>query len=743
MSTVRLSRRALLKAGGALVVTFAVPYGTRAQAVGTTDAALGKTLDATAVDGFFAVHRDGTVTCYSGKVDLGQGLRIALRQMAAEELGIPVERIALVEGDTSLTPDQGPTAGSSGIMRGGVQLRQAAATARAALVGMASEKLGRPATELEVVDGVVQPRGGGPGISYGELIGARRFGIKLDPKAPLQDPRTYRVVGKPLQRPDLPDKLSGRHVYVHDVVLPDMLHGRVVRPPAPGAALVSVDESSIADIRGARVVRRGSFVGVLAPDEWDAVRAARALRVEWAEAPPLQGADGVPAWMRAGPFVATESLVRKGDVTAALASGRALPAATYYWPMQTHGSMGPSCAVADVRADRATIWTASQATHRYRGTFARMLELAPDKVRLIYADGAGCYGMNGHDDAAADAMLLSKAVGRPVRVQWMRADEHAWDPKGPPQLLEITGAVGDDGSIAAWRSTMWLPRATANLPNVPLLGPEAAGIEQAPGLSTGLISQNGDPPYAAANVEVVVNWLKDAPLRPSNLRAPGKIANVFAVEAFTDEMAGAAGMDPLEFRLRKLADPRGIEVLKRTAALFGWTPRATGASRAFTGRGSGLAYSHYKHNETYIAMAMEVEVDRASGAVRVLRVACAHDCGLVVNPDGVRAQVEGNILQTLSRTLFEEVAFDRSGVKSRDWASYPILRFADAPDIRIDIIDRPTEPPLGAGEASCVCVPGALANAVYDAVGVRLRTVPFTLPRVKQALEAATAVGRA
>jgi CO/xanthine dehydrogenase Mo-binding subunit len=390
--------------------------------------------------------------------------------------------------------------------------------------------------------------------------------------------------------------------------------------------------------------------------------------------------------------------------------------------------------VADVREYRATIWTASQATHKYRPTFAKFLDLPVDHVRLIYLDGAGCYGMNGHDDAAADAALLSKAVGMPVRVQWMRADEHGWDPKGPPQLLELSGAVNPDGTIAAWRTEMWLPRATANLPNVPLLGPQAAGIAQPQGISTGLISQNGDPPYGVANVEVVVHWLKDAPLRPSNIRAPGKIANVFAVEAFTDELASAAGVDPLEFRLRQLKDARGAEVLRRAAALFGWTPRAMQASRGFDGRGSGLAYSHYKHNETYIAMAMEVDVDRQSGAIRVRRVVCAHDCGLIINPDALKAQIEGNILQTLSRTLFEEVAFDRASVTSRDWASYPILRFSDAPDIRIDLVDRPTEPPLGAGEAACVCVPGALANAVYDAVGVRLRTVPFVGPRVKQAL---------
>jgi CO/xanthine dehydrogenase Mo-binding subunit len=354
-------------------------------------------------------------------------------------------------------------------------------------------------------------------------------------------------------------------------------------------------------------------------------------------------------------------------------------------------------------------------------------------VRVVYLDGSGCYGMNGHDDAAADAALLSKAVGRPVRVQWSREDEHGWDPKGPPQLLALEGAVGDDGKISAWRTEMWIPKATASLPNMPLLALDAAGIAQTPGITTGLISQNGDPPYAVPHQEVVVHWLRSAPLRPSNFRAPGKVANCFAVESFTDMLAAAARRDPVAFRLQGLSDPRGVEVIRRAAALIGWQPRPSPAPIA-TGTGRGLAYIHYKHNESYVAMAMEVDVDKASGAIRVRRVACAHDCGLVINPDALRAQIEGNILQTLSRTLFEEVAFDRSRVTSVDWASYPILTFPDAPEIAIDIVNRPQEPPLGAGEAAATPVPAALANAIFDAVGARLTTVPFTRERVRAAL---------
>ena len=726
--SIALDRRSLLRAGGALVVGIGLPGRSLAQVVPAAEAALGKTNDVGEVDGFVAIHADGSVTIFSGKVDLGTGHRIAMRQMAGEELGLGVERIALVEGDSALTPDQGPTAGSTGVMRGGVQIRQAAATARAALISLGAERLGRPEAELEIVDGIVRPKGGGAGVGIGALVGDRRFALKLDPKAPLRDPAAYALVGKPLKRPDVPAKVAGTHVFVHDFAVPGMLHARVIRQAGVGAKLAAVDESSIAAIPGARLVRLADFLAVVAPDEWDAMRAARALKASWSTPPTLIGHDAVREWMRAGPFAGDETLVNRGAVAPVLAAADGKLASTFYWPVQSHASLGPSAAVADVRDGQATVWSASQATHRLRRICARILALPEDKVRVVYLDGAGCYGMNGHDDASVDAAMISKALGRPVRVQWTREDEHGWDPKGPPQLLALEGALGADRRIAAWRTEMWIPKATANLPNIPLLGPEAAGIAQPQGLSTGLIMQNGDPPYAVPNLEVVVHWLKDSPLRPSNIRAPGKIANSFAVESFVDELATKAGRDPLAFRLEGLADPRGIEVIRRAAALIGWdAPRRPG-------RGLGFSYVHYKHNETYVAMAMDAEVDRGSGAIRVHRVACAHDCGLVINPDAVRLQVEGNILQTLSRALFEETTFDRSRVTSVDWASYPILAFPDVPEIAIDLVMRQSEPPLGAGEASAAPVGAALANAVFAASGARLRTVPFTPARVKEAL---------
>ena len=741
--SLQLSRRALLKAGGALVVSLAFdglsPRGAAAQAAGR-DRLLGKPLAADTLDSFLSVNADGSVTLFMGKVDLGTGARIAYRQMAAEELDVAIETLTLIEGDTALTPDQGPTAGSQGITRGGVEIRRAAATARQALVGFAALRLGRPAKDLEVVDGLIRPKGGGAGLPYAELVGGQRFELTVDPKAPLKKVDEYRLVGKPLPRPDVPAKVTGTHVYVHDFTLPGMLHARVLRPPAVRAELKSVDERSIAKIPGARVVRIKNFLAVVAASEWNAVRAARQLKVTWSTIATLPEQAQLWAELRQGPFVRDEAVVNKGDAAAGFGRGQRILKATYEWPMQSHASMGPSCAVADVKPDRATIWTASQATHRFQPAFARILGLPRDKVRLVYLDGAGCYGMNGHDDAAADAALLSRALGRPVRVQWSREDEHGWDPKGPPQLLDIRGALDGQGQVAAWETEAWFPLATAGLPNIPLLAPQAAGIEQPMGLSAGLISQNTDPPYDFPNVRAVVHWLKDAPLRPSNIRAPGKVANSFAVESFVDELAAAAGQDPLTFRLQHLKDARGVEVLTRLGTRMGWTPRpspqaADTTARVLTGR--GLAYVHYKHAENRVAIGMEVQVERATGRVRVTRVVCAHDCGLMINPDCVRSQVEGNILQTLSRTLFEEVTFDRFRVTSVDWKGYPILTFPDVPALDIDLVNRPDLPPLGVGEAACTPVPAALANAIFDATGVRLRSVPLTPAKLKAALRSA------
>jgi nicotinate dehydrogenase subunit B len=730
-----LTRRTMLKAG-ALTVGFALA-GLQARAEGTTPAS--RMLDPNELDSFLAVDGDGTVTLFCGKVDLGQGLRIAMRQIAGEELGIGVDQIKYVEGDTALTPDQGRTSGSNGIQRGGMQVRRAAATAREALVALAAQRLNLAADDLIAADGEVRPKNGGAGIRFADLIGSRsfNFNLKLNPKAPLKNPAAYTLVGKPLPRPDVPAKCTGTFAYMQDFSLPDMMHARVIRPPAIGAKLIAVDEASIKDLPGAKAVRIKDFLAVVADDEWTAVRASRILRVQWSAWSGLPEQAKLVATLRADRDVGDEVLVTRGQGPLGNPPGAITRSASYFWPMQSHGSIGPSCAVADVTTDSATVWTASQGTHGNRKTFARFLGLPEEAVRLIYVEGAGCYGMNGHEDAAADAAILSRAVGRPVRVQWSREDEHGWDPKGPPQLLDISGAVDPSGRILAWRTEMWLPQTTRGLADIPLLAPAAAGLDDVRGMQPGAISQNTDPPYAADSVQVLVHWLKDAPLRPAPIRSPGKPANCFAVESFTDELAAAAGLDPVEFRLRGLQDKRGVEVIGRAAALMNWQSRPSPRPNrnAAVARGRGFAYVHYKHNESYVAMGMEIAVERFSGRIKVERVACAFDCGQIINPDGVRAQVEGSILQTLSRALMEEVQFDRSRVTSVDWSSYPILRLPDVPKLDIVLIDRPTEPPLGAGEASCTTVAAALANAVFDATGARLRTVPFTPERAKAALD--------
>jgi nicotinate dehydrogenase subunit B len=745
-----LSRRDLLKTGGALVVGFAfdaaVPPWMHAQ---TLSPPSGKPIDPSEVDSFLAIHADGAVTVYTGKVDVGTGLRIAVAQMAAEELGVRAERVTVVDGDTSVCPDQGGTGGSTGLTRGGAEVRQAAATARQALLALGASRLNRPAADLTIVDGVVGPidrvtnrvTGGGAGVSIGELVGAGRLSLKVDPKAPLGDPARYTAVGQPIPRPDVPDKCTGRRTYVHDVSVPGMLHGRVVRPPAIGATLESVDESSVKDLPGVRVVRVKDFLGVVAKDEWAAVRAARELKAIWSDAQTLPGSGALDRWTRSATPDRDQSIVNRGDVAAALASAPKQFSATYFWPYQSHASLGPSCAVADIRGSGGTIWSSSQGTHGLRSNLSKVFGLSAEQLRVVYADGSGSYGTNGGDHAAADAVLLSKTVGAPVRVQWMRHDETGWDPKGPQQLIDVRAGLDSEHRIVAWDTQMWL---STNAPGTrALLAADAAGLAQEHGQGAGAITQNGDPPYEADHVRVLAHWVKETPLQLSNLRAPGKIANVFAVESFTDELAAAAGVDPIAFRVSRLTDPRALDAIKRTATAAAWQSRPSPNPSPRQGNrlaGRGFAYMRYKQAENYVAMAMDVAVDAATGQVAVTRVVCAHDCGLVVNPDALKNQIEGCIVQTISRTLHEEVTFDRSRVTSVDWASYPILRFPEAPQVDVVLIDRRDQPMLGAGEAATAPVAAAIANAVFDATGVRLRSVPFTPERVKAAMDSKSKV---
>ena len=736
------TRRGLL-AGGSLLVGFAL-FGRTAGAAGpgiATDGSVvgssAKNVAPDAVDSYIAIAEDGRVTVFSGKVDLGTGVRTALTQIAAEELDVPLDRISVLEGDTLLTPDQGPTYGSLSIQNGGMQVRQAAATARKHLIGLAAARLGVPEDSLRVVDGVIQPQAGGAGLSYAELVAGGQVQMKLDKDATPKDPAAYRHVGQSVPRLDIPAKCTGGFTYMQDFRLDGMLHGRVVRPPAIGADLQSVDETSVQSVPGViKVVRDGNFLGVVARTEWGAIKAAEALHATWSQPQTLP--DQAKLWehVRATKTVKDDVTSTVGDTAAAMAApGARRISATYAYPIHTHGSIGPSCAVADVRDGKVTVWTASQMTHQLRKQVAAMLRVADADVRCIYLDGSGCYGRNGHEDAAADAVLLARAAGQPVRVQWSREDEHGWDPKGPPTLIDLRAMLDDAGNVQAWESEFFIPQGAAG--NVPLVAADLAGLPHETAMSPGNIIGNSALPYAFPNIRTVCHRLETTPFRPSWIRTPGRMQNTYANEAFLDELAAAAGADPIEYRLRSLKDARGVELIHRLAKLAAWQPRPSPARDAATGgiaRGRGVSYVKYELNRTYVGAVAEVEVNRGTGAVRVTRVFIAHDCGQIINPDGLRNQIEGNVIQTTSRTLMEEVAFDRAAVTSLDWGSYPIITFPDVPRVEIDLIERQEEKPWGGGEPSSAVIPSAISNAVFDAAGVRLRTAPYTPDRVKAAM---------
>ncbi len=696
----------------------------------------------TEADAFLAIDAKGRCTVYSGKVDLGTGVTTALRQIAAEELDLPIRMVDLIQGDTMLTPDQGKTWGSLTIQLGGMQIRNAAATAKDALLEQAASRLGAKKEDLQVSDGVISS--GSKRVTYGELVGGKMFSLKLDHQKPAKgkDPKDYKLVGKPVPRVDIPDKVTGRFTYMQDFRVPGMLHGRVVRPPAFGANLENVDESSIKDIAGVvKVVREGNFLGVVTQSEWAAIKAARQLKATWSKAQTLP--DPAKLWehVRATNVAKDEVTSNVGNTAEAQGKdGVKAIKASYDFAIHTHGSIGPSCAIAEFKDGKLTSWSASQATHDLRKQLAEMLAMPVESVRCIYLEGSGCYGRNGHEDAAGDAAMLAKAVGKPVRVQWSRADEHGWDPKGPPTLVDLRASMDGSGNIVAWESEFFIPQQTAGSFMVPLTPATLASLPQKPDIAPGNIFQNSAIPYKFANVKTVCRRLETTPFRPSWIRTPGRMQNTYANECFMDELAATAGADPIEFRLKYLdpKDTRGIETLNWVAALAKWDKRPSPKSERTSDvlKGRGVSYVKYELSRTYIATIAEVEVDRATGKVRVSRVFVAHDCGQIINPDGLKNQIEGNVIQTVSRTLIEELKFDRAMVTSLDWASYPILTFPDVPEIVIDLIDRPAERPWGAGEPSAAVVPSAISNAIFDATGVRMRSVPYTPAKMKMAMSA-------
>jgi CO/xanthine dehydrogenase Mo-binding subunit len=728
----QISRRDALLGSGALIVIFSFA-GSRVAHTQTS----GKPLALTDVDSFLAIDKTGKVTVYSGKVDLGTGVTTALRQIVAEELDVPIDHIELIEGDTLLTPDQGTTWGSLTVQIGGMQLRQASAAARQALLSEAAKKLG--SDQLTVTDGVIF--GGGKKVSYGDLIGGKSFAITLDPKQPVKEkpPKDYKIVGQSTPRVDIPAKMTGRFTYMQDFKVPGMLHGRVVRPAAIGAKLESVDDTALKNIPGiVKVVREGNFLGVVASNEWDAIRGADAIRATWSKSETLPEQSKLWDHVRATKVAKEEVTSNTGNPAEAMGKdGAKVIKATYDFAIHTHGSIGPSCAIAEFKDGALTSWSASQATHTLRKQLAQMFSLPLDKVRCIYVEGSGCYGRNGHEDAAADAALLAKTVGKPVRVQWSRADEHGWDPKGPPTLIDMRASMDAEGNVTAWEGDFYMPQQTPSSFLVPLVAATLAGLPAKDDIAPGNVFQNSAIPYKFGNVKTVCKRLETTPLRPSWIRTPGRMQNSYANECFMDELAAVANMDPLEFRRKYLDDKRGLELLDHLATLAKWEKRPSpqkGASGNIV-KGRGVSYVKYELVRTYIGAVAEVEVDRSNGVIRVPKFYVVHDCGQIINPDGLKNQIEGCVVQTVSRTLIEELKFNRSQVTSLDWESYPILKFPQVPEIVIDLVDRPTEKPWGAGEPAASVIPSAISNAVFDATGVRLRSIPYTPAKVKAAMQ--------
>jgi CO/xanthine dehydrogenase Mo-binding subunit len=679
------------------------------------------------------VHRDGTVSIFSGKVEIGQGILTALAQIAAEELGIALERIRMVAADTAMSPDEGVTSGSLSIQDSGVALRRACAQARALLLERAAACLSVSAGDLQVADGAV--RAAGRGTSFWECADDALFDCEIDEIAALRSPRDYRVVGKPAPRRDLPDKIAGRPRFIQDMALPGMLHGRVVRPSHNFAGLISLDDSKVKSMPGlAAIVRDGGFVGVLAEREDVAISAQRALRLaaSWKEVDPLP--RDVPAWLKE--HAAERRVISEKENAEAKSRATRILEASYTKPYISHASIGPSCAIAQFEGDKLTVWSHSQGIFNLRRDLAIVLGMHQEAIVVRHAEGAGSYGHNGADDVALDAALLARAVrGRPVQVQWMRDDEFAWAPCGPAMALTLRAALDPQGDIVDWQHELWSNGHSSRpgrADNPALLAawhlsrpyerPSAINIP----LPAGAADRNAIPIYDFPNQRVVNHYVLEMPVRTSALRSLGAYANVFAIESFMDELAGAAGVDPIAFRLRHLKDPRGRAVIDAAARRAGWSNW-----KPVEGRGHGIGFAKYKNLGAYCAAVAEVEVGHD---VRVNRLVLVADVGLVINPDGVINQIEGGAIQSTSWTLKEQVKLDARGIASLDWEDYPILKFSEVPPVEVELIDRPELPAVGAGEAAQGPTAAAIANAVAHALGLRVRDLPLTHERIAAAI---------
>ena len=693
---------------------------------------------------FIKITADGSVTAFNGHVDLGTGIRTALGQIVAEELDVSFARVVVVLGDTSVVPNQGPTIASETIQITAVPLRNAAAQARHFLLARAAERLELSVQDLAIEDGLIRGRDN-RSVSYGELIAGETIRLELADNVSVKAVDAYSIVGQSVPRTDLPAKATGELVYVHDVRVPGMLHGRVVRPPYAGVdagafvgtSLIAVDESSVRDIPGLiAVVRIADFVGVIAEREENAVKAAAQLKVNWKPTPTLPDLGDVETALRANPST-PRTLIDKGDVDAGIAAAARPMARSYTWPYQMHGSIGPSCAVADYGDGQVRVWSGTQNPHMLRADLALLLARRETEIDVIRMEAAGCYGRNCADDVSADAVLLSRAVGRPVRVQLTREQEHAWEPKGTAQLMDVKGGLRADGSVAGYDFATRYPSNGAPTLALLLTGAIAPVPE---------VSHMGDrtaiPPYDYENMRVVAHDMPPI-VRASWLRGVSALPNTFAHESYIDELATEAGVDPIEYRLRYLRDSRAIDLVNAVAERAGWTPRPVWKEPEAEGdivRGRGFAYALYVHSKfpgygaAWSAWIADVAVNKATGDVSVTRVVAGQDSGLMINPEGVRHQIHGNVIQSTSRALMEEVSFDRNSVTSREWGAYPIITFPDIPRIDVLMLPRPDQPPLGVGESASVPSAAAIANAIFDATGVRFRELPFTPERILRGL---------
>jgi CO/xanthine dehydrogenase Mo-binding subunit len=763
MISTQISRRRFLAASGSLTIGFNLSATLSSAAAAAVDGRLG-------VDSWIEISggNDTLVTIYAGKVELGTGVRTALTQIVAEELAVTLHQVAYVQGDTDRTPgSQGYTAGSKTVQTEGPSLRLAAATAFQGLLNLAASQFGVAASQLRARRGRIGVGEHDPNSkTYGQLIGSQSYQMTSSAAVPVKSTTDYSIVGKSMRRVDLPGRFTAKTGFLAEFKLPGMLHARVVRPAGRNASFIGFDDASLGTVQSipgvVQVVRQGNFVAVVATEEYAAMVGARTLRVNWtAGAAMIPQATLRSALQDPANIYASGNEINTGNVDAALAASTGTVSATYFTPFQMHASLGASCAVADVNmaSQRASVWSSTQGPFPLRGALSVLLGLPEASIRVIFVEGSGCYGHNGADDAAAEAALISKLVGKPIRLQWTRAEEHGWEPLTPAMVHNMRGGVVG-ASCMAWEHSVYSPShnsrpSLAGAGNLLPMQHTGSAPADAPALGANAQTRNAPVTYNFPNNRLIRNFVKSFNLLPgtrkaalpltwslprtSALRSLGGFSNTFANESFMDELAKKANADPLAFRLQHTGDARAVAVMQAAANQAGWGSALPAAPRGFAA-GRGIGFLRYETVEAYVAAVVEVLVNKGTGAVQVTRVVVAHDCGLIINPDGLRSQIEGNVIQGISRTLKEEVSYSADRITSLAWEDrpdelgYPVIHFDEVPDIEIVLINQPTEPAWGAGEASIGCLAGAIGNAICNATGARVRSLPMTPAVVKAAL---------